>query len=165
MNTRPNSLFLSSDFRPWNLKFIMALALLLFALVPGERAQQVVVQNATDFTSDDYFEPPNQQLVKMRLSGASATPLPGGGQDITNLKIETFNLAGKTQAIIRAPQCTYLVLDGVASSPGHLEIEAGEGKMRTTGDGFLWRQNDNSLTISNNVHTVIQMNAFNLTLP
>jgi hypothetical protein len=165
MNPRRNSLLLSSRSRPGNLKFLTVLALLFLASIIGEQAQQVVLGHATDFTSDEYFEPPNQQLIKIRLSGASATPLPGGAENITDLKIESFDLSGKTQAIIRAPQCTYLMLDGVVSSPGHLEIETGDGRMRTTGDGFLWRQSDNSLTISNNVHTVIRMNAFKLAAP
>jgi hypothetical protein len=171
MNTRRNSLFLSSFSssvsRPGNLSFLTVLALLFFASVSIEHAQQVVLGHATDFTSDEYFKPPNQQLVSLRMTGSSATPLPGGGENITDLKIETFDLTGKTQAIIRAPQCTYMMLDGIASSGGSLEIEAqaGQGKMRTTGDGFLWRQSDNSLTISNNVHTVIKMKTFNLTIP
>jgi hypothetical protein len=58
-----------------------------------------------------------------------------------------------------------MVLDGIASSPGHLELQSGDGNMDTTGDGFLWRQSDYSLTISNNVHTVIKTGFFKLIAP
>lgn len=154
---------LSLDSR--NLRFVAAFWLMGFALVPGGNAQTTTPVHRTDFTSKEYFEPPNVQLVKMKLSGASASPLPGGALDITDLRIETFTLSGKTEAIIRAPQCTYMVMDDVASSPGHLELQTGDGKIDITGDGFLWRQSDNSLTISNHVHTVIKTGLLKLTTP
>jgi len=39
---------------------------------------------------------------------------------------------------------------------GRLKLRTGDGNYRVTGEGFLWRQNDSSLTISNNVRTVIE---------
>ena len=150
---------------PGNWKFIIALAVFFLAVVSGTPAPPTTLGQATDFTSDEYFESPNDQKVKMRLSGASASPLPAGKLDITDLKIETFDLTGKTKEIIRAPECVYSTDDGVASSAGHLELETGDGKMRTTGDGFLWQQSDQSLTISNNVHTVVQMKGLKLNMP
>ena len=36
------------------------------------------------------------------------------------------------------------------------KLQTGDGKFRVEGDGFLWRQNDSFLTISNHVHTVIE---------
>jgi hypothetical protein len=44
----------------------------------------------------------------------------------------------------------------MANSPGHLQLQAGDGKFHVEGEGFLWRQNDSFLTISNNVRTVIE---------
>jgi len=138
---------------------IVAGGLIFLAGPPDGFGQPDVMGNATDFTSDEYFEPPNQQRVKMRLTGTSASPLPGGILDITNLKIETFNLNGQTEAVVSAPECLYAQYDGVASSAGHLELRTADGKIDITGDGFLWRQSDNSLTISNHVHSVIKMKA------
>jgi hypothetical protein len=166
MNTSRNRVGLAfTGPKSGNWKSAAVFAVFLLVLVAGNRAQTTLPGNVTGFTSNQYFEPPNYQQVKMRLSGASATPLPGGALDITDLKIETFTLSGKTQAIVRAPQCTFSPFDGVASSPGHLELQTGDGKMWTTGDGFLWRQSDNSLTISNNVHTVMQLRAMKLSIP
>ncbi len=112
---------------------------------------------ATDFTSEQYYEAPNEQAVKLRLSGASADPLPGGLLEVKRLKIETFSTNGVMQATVQAPQCTFAPLDGVASSAGKLELQSGDGKFRVEGEGFLWRQNESSLVISNRVRTVIEM--------
>ncbi len=122
-----------------------------------DHAQSLPVGHATDFTSNQYFEPPNERLVKMRLSGAEAMPLPGGLLDIRHLQVETFALDGKTQVIVSAPQCNYSPFDGVANSAGHMELQSGDGKIDVRGEGFLWRQTSSSLTISNHVRTLINM--------
>ncbi len=129
---------------------------ILFIAVPTGRPQPNDVQHASDFTSVEYFEPPYQQQMKSRLSGAEAQPQAGGLLVIRQLKLETFNLDGKPEMIVNAPECVYDTFNHVASSPGHLKAQTGDGKFRVEGDGFLWRQNDSFLTISNNVHTVIE---------
>ena len=144
---------------------------ILFTLPVMDQAQQKSQQKlpiggtAKGFNSDMYFAPPDEQHIQMKLSGDSVSPLPDGAQDVRNLKIERFDVKGKAQMIMQAPQCTYALLDGVASSPGHFQMQTGDGKMRVEGDGFLWRQDDNSLTISNNVHTVIKTGFLRLTGP
>ena len=109
-----------------------------------------------DFASVEYYAPPNQQQMKSRLSGAEAQPLPGGLLVIRQFKLETFTTNGSPQAVVEAPECIYDTLHNTANSAGHLQLRSGDGKIRTEGDGFLWRRSDNSLTISNNVHTVIK---------
>lgn len=145
--------------------FRVVLAAIFFIAVAADRAQQIPGGHATDFVSNTYFEPPHEQQVKMRLSGAEASPLPGGMLDVKQLRIEVFAVDGKLEATIRAPQCAYALMDGFASSAGHLEMETSDGKIRTEGDGFLWRQSDNSLTISNNVYTVIKAGIWKMSLP
>jgi len=111
--------------------------------------------HASDFTSVEYFEAPHQQQMKSRLSGAEAQPLAGGLLAIKKLKLETFNTNGSPAMIVEAPECVYDTLNGVANSPGHLQLRTGDGVFRVEGEGFLWRQGDSSLTISNQVQTVI----------
>jgi hypothetical protein len=94
--------------------------------------------------------------MKSRLSGASAQPEPGGLLVIQQLKLETFNTNGSPQAVVEAPECVYDTQQFTATSAGHLQLQNGDGKIRTEGDGFLWRQEDSFLTISNHVHTVIE---------
>jgi hypothetical protein len=146
-----------------NSKLLPTFLILLFAVAGSDRAQQMPVGHATDFTSNQYFEPPHGQQVKMRLSGAEALPLPGGLLDVRQLRVETFGLDGKTQVVVRAPQCTYAPLDGVANSAGHMELQSGDGKIHVEGEGFLWRQASSSLTISNRVHTLIDMPGVTMT--
>jgi hypothetical protein len=128
-----------------------ALAVLFFAAMEN-RAQQT----PNGFTSVEYFPQPNQTRMKSRLSGAEAQPLPGGLLVIKQPKLETFNTNGSPQAIVEVPECFYNLTNGVANSAGHLKMRSGDGKIRIEGDGFLWRQDDSFLTISNHHHTMIE---------
>lgn len=128
------------------------------AAVNGQ-TQQTSIQHASDFTSTEYYPPPNQQQVKSILSGTEALPQPGGLLLIKHLKLEVFGLDGKLEWVVEAPECIYDTFKGVANSPGHLEVQTGDGKFHVEGEGFLWRQNDSFLTISNNVHTVVEHGA------
>jgi hypothetical protein len=138
---------------------------LLFAAIPSGRTQLNGPQHASDFTSTEYYEPPHQQKIKSIMSGAEALPQPGGRLIIKQLKLETFNLDGKLELTVMAPECIYDTLKGVANSPGHLQVRTGDGKILTAGDGFLWRQSDQRLTISNNVCSVIENGATMNTKP
>ena len=128
------------------------------AAVNGQ-TQQSGIQHASNFTSTEYYEPPNQKQIKSVLSGTEALPQPGGLLVIKQLKLEMFSPAGKLEWVVIAPECIYDTLKGEANSPGHLEVRTGDGKFRVEGDGFLWRQSDSFLTISNNVRTVVENGA------
>ena len=130
---------------------IPSLAILIFAAMEN-RAQQT----PGGFTSVEYFPQPNQTRMKSRLAGAEARPLPGGLLVIKQLKLETFTTNGTPQAVVEAPECVYDTVHNTASSAGHLRLQSGDGKIRTEGDGFLWRQDDSFLTISNYHHTMIE---------
>ena len=138
---------------------LIAGAGLLFAVAPGVRAQQNDLQHANNFTSTEYYGPTNHQQIKSILSGAEALPQPGGLLIIKQLKLEMFNPDGKLEWVVNAPECVYDTFKGVANSPGHLEVRTGDGKFRTEGDGFLWRQSEQLLTISNNACSVIENGA------
>jgi hypothetical protein len=139
---------------------IIVIWILLTLIAPGPfavaHAQSNVVGHASDFTSVEYYPAPNQQQMKSRLSGAEAQPLPGGLLAIKQLKLETFGLDGKSEIVVNAPECVYDQLSGTASSAGRLQVQYQEGKIRIAGEGFLWRQGDSFLTISNRISTVLQ---------
>jgi hypothetical protein len=134
---------------------LMAGVMLFFAAM-GSHAQSNLVGHASDFTSVEYYPSPNQQQIKSRLSGAEAQPLPGGLLAIKQLKLETFGPDGKSEIVVKAPECIYDQLNGTASSPGRLQVQYQEGKVRVEGEGFSWRQTDSSLTISNHPSTVLE---------
>lgn len=121
--------------------------------------------HASNFTSVEYFPAPFQRQIKSRLSGAEAQPEPGGRLVIKRLKLEAFNQQGGLQAVIEAPECVYDTQQSTAGSASHLKLRSGDGKIRAEGDGFLWRQDDSFLTISNHVHTVIKASAWKPTMP
>lgn len=118
--------------------------------------QSATLSRANDFSSVEYFPAPQQRQVKTRLSGAEATPLAGGLLEIKQVKLETFTTNGSPALLVEAPSCIYNMTNATAGSPGLLQVQYGDGKFRVSGVGFLWRQSESSLTISNNVHTVIE---------
>ena len=91
-----------------------------------------------------------------RISGAEASPQPGGLLDIKKLKLEEFGVDGKLEAVAEAPECVYDSMNGLANSPDHLQMKTGDGNLSVEGEGFLWRQDDNLLIISNQAQTVIE---------
>ena len=120
------------------------------------RPPQDTVSHASDFSSVEYFDPPDEKQMKSRISGAEAQPLAGGLLAIKQLKLEMFDTNGLLQVVVKAPECVYDTQSGLANSSGHLWVESADGKSHVEGDGFLWRQTNSFLTISNNVHTVIE---------
>jgi hypothetical protein len=138
-------------------------AVWLAAVASGIRAQQS--GHATDFTTTEYYEPPRHQQIKSILSGAEALPQPGGLLIIKRLKLQTFDPDGKPQIIVTAPECIYDTLGATAHSAGPLQLENGDGKFHVEGEGFLWRQTNNFLTISNNVRTRVEIGAKMDTIP
>jgi hypothetical protein len=135
----------------------MVAGVILLLAAMDTRAQSNTMSHASDFTSVEYYPAPNQQQMRSRLSGAEAQPLPGGLLAIKDLKLETFGLDGRPEIVVNAPECTYDQSNGTASSPGRLQVQYQEGKIRVEGEGFLWRQSDSFLTISNRPSTLIEL--------
>lgn len=133
------------------------LAALALALLPEPaRAQSSPVSagSGTNLSSVEYFPPPNDQRVRLRLTGAEMSPLPNQLYDVTKLTIRQFNLAGQPEVVAEAPECIYAQLDRVVNSASPLDLWLRDGGVHVTGDGFLWQQADNSFYLSNNVSTV-----------
>jgi hypothetical protein len=137
-------------------EFLVLICALVLAAVSRGIAQPVGVGGANDFTSVEYFDAPHAQQIRSRVSGAQGLPQPGGRFVIKQFKLEMFTEDGKPEWIVTAPECVYDSMNYTANSAGPLQLQTGDGKVRVDGDGFLWRQNDSFLTISNNVQTVIE---------
>jgi lipopolysaccharide transport protein LptA len=157
MKIRSHFEFLILNFKFNSKSKIQSLIFILLPvlLISNGRAQQSGLSHASNFTSIEYFEAPNQRQMKTRLTGAEALPLAGGLLVIKQLTLETFEPVGKLEFTVGAPECIYDALKGAANSAGRLQMQTGDGTIRVEGDGFLWRQNDSLLTISNNVRTTI----------
>jgi len=136
------------------------LALSLLSLPAADNLLNAVKDLHTkSFTSEWYFDPPHEQQVNTRLTCAEAAPLPGGLLDLSAVKIESFDDQGRLEAVVETPRCTFAPLAGWANSPGHLRIRSGDGLSWLEGDGFWLRRTNSllSISISNHVHTVIQL--------
>jgi hypothetical protein len=142
-------------------------SLILFLGAPAGLTQETLSGHASDFTSVEYFDAPNEQQMKTRLSGTDALPLPdnNGSVRIKNLKLETFNTNGTPGLIIEAPACVYDTINGIATSAGPLQVRSADGRFRVGGTGFLWRQDDSYLAISNQVDTVIKSGSLKFSAP
>ena len=132
---------------------VFAAAVALGFIAPaGGRAQPS--DHANNFTTTEYY--PDQKHVKTILSGAQAVPLTGGRLIIKQLELKEFNADGKLECVVTAPECIYDTKASTATSAGALQLQNGDGKFVVAGEGFLWRQTNSFLTISNQVRTRIE---------
>lgn len=111
--------------------------------------------SVSDFTTSEYFDKPFEDKVRTTISGAEAQPQPGGKFRIKQLKLERFHETGERWILVQSPECLYDSKERTASSPAHLTVQTGDGRILVEGVGFLWRETNSSLTISNRVRTVI----------
>lgn len=125
-----------------------------FAAIKGD--QQPALGRVKDFSVPEYYDPPHQDQVRSLLTGAEAQPQGRGKFLITELKLETFRQNGEREITVTAPECVYDSGPGSASSAGRLLVQTGDNRFSIEGEGFLWRQTNSSLIISNRVHTVIR---------
>jgi hypothetical protein len=141
----------------WRRMLFPAGALLATVLWARLHAQTLPAgANASDFSSVEYFDAPHQQQAKSEISGAEAEPIEGGLLRIKQVKLERFEEDGKAQFIMTAPECVYNPENGEARSPGEVHMQTGDGQLRIDGKGFLWRQSESYLIISNHVQTIYE---------
>jgi len=108
-----------------------------------------------DFSLPQNYGPPHETQMKSLLQGAEAVSQEGGGILIQKLKLQTFREDGVGEFVLQADNCLYDPKRHHASSPGPLEMRTADGRFSTAGEGFLWRETESTLIISNRVHTVI----------
>jgi lipopolysaccharide transport protein LptA len=129
---------------------LLALGLALFPR-PGS-AQPVQVKGS--FKSAEYFDPPHETQIKSMLEGIGAERLADGRVLVTNAVRRTFRVNGEAELIVEAPQCLYDPGERTISSSGPLHAQTGDGKFSIEGEGFLGRQTNSTLLVSNRVHTI-----------
>jgi len=127
-----------------------------FVVINANHAGPAGTNRPAEFTSVDYYPAPNQLQVKLRVAGTDVQTLANGAYLIKQLRLETFSTNGQPQAVVLASECLYDINKEEANSPGKLSMQNGDGKVRIEGEGFLWRQNDAVLVVSNRVRTTIE---------
>ena len=129
----------------------LVFAVLLAARLPGQ--QGVVARNFR--VSPGYHDPPNDRQIKSLLEGASAQPEPGGRYLVREVRLRTFTPLGATIMEVLTPEARYDQNRKEVSSAQKLQMRTAEGRFAIEGEGFLWRQTNSSLVISNRVRTTI----------
>lgn len=131
---------------------------LLFGVVSmaaafGQPQQTLIV---TNFSAPEFYPPPHQTQLKSLLQGSSGRTQPGGKVLVDKAKLQTFKENGDHELVVLAPECVYDSAQRNASSAGPIRGESADGRFLIEGEGFLWRQTNSSLFISNKVHTFVQ---------
>jgi hypothetical protein len=127
----------------------------LVALLAGVAQTPSLFGRVTDFKVPEYYPAPKQRQLKSLLRGAVAEPNARGEVKITTLRVESYREDGTVESIVEAPECVYNYKTREASSAGPIQARTGDGRMQIDGEGFLLVLTNKSLTISNNVRTVI----------
>jgi lipopolysaccharide export system protein LptA len=115
---------------------------------------------AKGFKIAEPYGPPHEDQTKSLLEGGQALVLPGGSALLSDgVTLHTFSETNTPQVIVRARECFYNSTNHEVSSTGPIQMQTADGRFTIDGMGFLWRQTNSSLVISNNVHTAIQPEA------
>jgi hypothetical protein len=135
----------------------LAAALGLLLLASRGSAQQVGRAELMDFRAPlENFPPPNEAQAKTLLEGARAEPQANGWFLLTGVKLTTFSTNGTVELLAEAPHCYFDSVHRTVTSAGPLQVKKADGTFILEGEGFLLRQTDFNLIISNKVHTTIQ---------
>jgi len=140
---------------------VLGLLVLLGFAGGGARGQQV--QRRPDLLEGsgklaEYYGPPNQMRMKSLLEWTRGQPLTNGLWLMTEPRLQTFGVQGERTLGVQAPQCIVDRRGGAVrtvSSSCPLQAQLADGKFSISGTGFLWRETNSDLFISNNVHTVL----------
>ena len=141
------------DVREW--LWVPFLAVAAFLTV----ASNAVALEASNFSTSEYYPPPNYTNLQYKLTATEGRSLPGNRQLLTKVKLQTFKLTGEPELVIEAPECIYDQNDrtnGTVGSPGPLKVQSGDGRFRIAGEGFSWRQGETRVVISNRVHATVE---------
>lgn len=114
---------------------------------------------ANPFNVVEYFPPPHHTQMKLQVAGSEARFEADKQVRLTQMKLQTFREDGQRDIVIEAPECLYDQTRRVASSTGRLKVQTGDERFSVEGQGFLWRQEDSSLIISNDVRSLVQRTA------
>lgn len=143
----------------------LVLAALAGALLSPHSLAQVRGYVAKDVRIPaETFDPPNQDRVKTLIRAKQARPTVNNDYLAELLTIETFKETGDPdvpEMVMEAPNCTFDNKTHDAHSAGPLKIHSTNPKLEISGTGFLWQKvgTNSILTISNQVHATIQVDA------
>jgi lipopolysaccharide export system protein LptA len=110
-----------------------------------------------NYSYPQYFPPPNETQLKTLIKGARADPLdPQSNRTrVTKARLEFYRTNGAPEMTVEADQCVSDKIEQLVNSAEALRAWTADGKFLIEGVGFLFRQTNKDLIISNRVHTII----------
>src|SRR5580765_992362 len=108
----------------------------------------------TNFKVAELFDPPNEKQIKDLIEGARARHQ-GSQTVVYDARVQRFSTNGAVEIIIEAPECFYDDKAKAVNSAGPVQFRTADGRFFLSGVGFLWRQTNSTLYISNQVRTVV----------
>ena len=98
--------------------------------------------------------PPNR--LKYLITGAEAQPESKDLVIVKQMRLESYQVDGKTNLVAIAPHSWVDLDQHQISSTGRLDMVTGDGQLALTGDGgFFCRLTNFTMVVSNHVRTVI----------
>ena len=123
--------------------------------VPAFAQQPSLGVTLSKFNVPVYYEPPNQTQLHWLLKGAQAIPQTNGTIFVEQATLEEFQTTGPREMLIETPDCLFSYATREASSTRPLKMLLQQGQFALEGEGFLWRQTNSLLVVSNRVRTTI----------
>lgn len=159
MNIHRSTSNLRRSMRPRAAGAGLGVLLLLAGLVSG--FAQTSRDGATGFNATRYHPAPDFRQMEMKLTGSEAVQLPGNGKQyrVTKPHFTSYRKTGETEVIVETPECLFDETNPKArtlSSDQPLSMRSGTDDFSIVGRGFLWRQNENTLIISNDVRALVR---------
>lgn len=142
------------------MKCARAMLMLGYALVGSAAAQKPLVplppqnQQVTGFRVPSYDAKNN---LTSQMFGDTATILPDGRVDITELRMEFYSGTAsnrQTEMRVTSPRCVYNRNSGSATSDAPVRIA--RDNMVVTGNGFEWNNKDQRLVILRDSKVVLK---------
>ena len=135
-------------------RMVTALVVSLAAVVMAQ--SPALLGPANRLKVPEFYPAPNQKQFKSLVQSATAEPINEDEVRATQVRVETFKEDGTLESVVEAPECIYNFKSRSIHSAGPIEAHTGDGRMRIQGEGFQLTLTNKSLTISNNVRTVIR---------
>lgn len=120
-------------------------------------AQPMGLFKGTNITWPEFYDPPNQNQMKSLLTSARVEPLGNGSFLLHAARLETFGTNGAREMTITTPGCVYDMAQGTVSSSEPIQVRSDDGRLRSDGKGFVWRQRERTLIITNHINSVFHL--------
>lgn len=128
----------------------------LLVAMPVIAQSPALLGQANKLRVPEFYPAPNQRQFKSLLQSATAQPISAEEVRATQVRVETFREDGSVESVVEAPECVYNFRSRTIRSAGPIEARTGDGRMHLQGEGFQLTLTNKSLTVSNNLRTVIR---------